>query len=311
MDLIYRVHKPGARFLLTLVTHVSYHSEKFKNKREGFMKKLLAYLTLAFILSAARLYASDYVILQTLDDKTAAPYQVVSQIGVQGEEQIDQSTLIHGPTFDTAFGVGEWAEVGLNSELLSLSDSPSFSNNTGSGDVRIRVKAIPIQAEWGNLGFAGIAKIPSANDGRGLGTDEADIVLKAIYGKTLMGDLRLFVNLGVAIQGDPSTNSSQDDYFVWGVGAEYPFPVLGGCTFCEGLSLIAEFEGSVGPEDHTNVASGQYTDGDAEFRGGLVKRLPWFNLAATGSVGITDNSPDWGFAVTISRAFDLPVLFHE
>ncbi len=276
------------------------------------MKKSAVYMAMLFtLLSAARIQASDYLILETLDDKTVAPYQMVGQMGVQVEEQIDQSTLVHGPTFDASFGIGDWAELGLNYEVLSLSDSPSFDDQTGSGDVRIKAKVVPIKSDWGNLGLAVITKIPSADDSDGLGTDEADVVLKTIYGKNIFGDLRLFINLGVAIQGDPAVNSSQDDYFVWGVGVEYPFPVLGDSSFCDGLSLIAEFEGSVGPEEHDNIASGQYTDGDAEFRGGLVKKLPWFNLAATGSVGLTDDSPDWGFRLMLSRAFDLPVMNHE
>jgi hypothetical protein len=275
------------------------------------MKNKCFMMMLAFLWMASKLQAGDYLALETLDDQTVEPYHVVTQLGVESEEQIDQSTLIHGPTFDAAFGIGEWAEVGVNYEILTLSDSDFFDDSTGSGDIRLRAKIVPVKSDWGNLGFAVITKIPSADESEGLGTGETDVVLKAIYGNHAFADLDWFVNLGAAIQGDSSSNSSQDNFFVWGIGARYPLPAISGSSAFEGLWLIAELEGAIGSETNINVAEGEYNDGDAEFRGGLVKELPWFNLGITGSLGITDDAPDWGFRIVFSRAFDLPVLTNE
>ncbi|MBI1884609.1 MAG: hypothetical protein HYS08_10475 [Chlamydiae bacterium] len=275
------------------------------------MKRFFSLLSLSAFFCVSQAFASEGLILSTLDDTTAPVHQVTGQIGVAGEEQVDQSTLIHGPTFDAVFGIGDWAEAGIHYEILSLSDSPTFDDDTGSGDVRLRLKAVPLQTDWGRFGLAVIAKIPSADDGKGLGTDEADVVLKGLWGTHLFNDLHVFINLGAAIQGDPSTNSSQDDFFLWGVGAEYPLSFGEGCSLCEELWLIGEFEGAVGPEDNTHIAEGEFTDSEAEFRAGLMKQLPWFKVAATGSVGLTDESPDWGFRITFSRTFDLPNMTKE
>lgn len=274
------------------------------------MKKSLALLSLLLFISS-QIQASDYLALKTLDDTTVLPYQMVGQIGVTGSEQIDKSTLIAGPTFDTAFAICDWAELGLNYEVLTLLDSPSFDDTTGSGDLRIRLKAIPIQTRLGNLGLAVITKIPTASNQDGLGTKETDVTVKGIYGTTIAGDLHLFANAGIAIQGDPRANSSQDNYFVWGIGAEYPLYAISSSPIVEGLRLIAEFEGAIGSQDNINIAQGEYNDGQIQFRGGIVREFSWFNLAATGSVGITDDSPGWGFQVSLSRAFDLPILNKE
>jgi hypothetical protein len=75
--------------------------------------------------------------------------------------------------------------------------------------------------------------------------------------------------------------------------------------------LIGELEGSFGPQSNDNVASGEYTNRDTEFRLGLVKGLPWFNLGVTGSVGVNEDSPEWGFQLILSRTFDVPGLSKE
>lgn len=271
-------------------------------------KSLLIMMSLLWVSSGG--YANTLG-METQCDFTVEPYRVNTQLGVEGEEQLDQSTLIHGPVFDATFGIGEWAEAGFSYEILSLSDSDAFDDQTGSGDVRLHMKVIPVKSDWGNLGFSSSVKLPTATIDDGLGTEETDVVLKAIYGNHSFADLDFIVNLGVAIQGDPAENSSQETYFVWSVGARYPMPAIHGSSIFEKMWLIAEFEGAAGGETNVNIAEGEFNDGDAEFRGGFMKELSCFNLAVTGSVGITDDAPDWGFRIFLSRAFDVPVFTKE
>jgi hypothetical protein len=159
------------------------------------VKKLFSFLSLFLALIVSQVRASDILILETFDDRTVSPYQVRTQIGVEAEEQIDTSLLIHTPKLDAAFGIGEWAEFGFNYEILALIDSPSFDDNIGSGDLRIRLKAVPIKTNLGNLGFLVMTKIPTANHEDGLGSDETDLILKAILSTTVFNNLHLFPTL--------------------------------------------------------------------------------------------------------------------
>lgn len=270
------------------------------------MKKILSFLSFCSILISSHIYASDILMLETFDDTTVLPYQVRIQMGVEAQEQVDTSLLLHTPQLDAAFGIGEWAEFGFNYEILALTDSPHFDDKIGSGDVRLRLKLVPLKTHLGNLGFLVITKIPTANHEDGLGSDETDVILKTILATTVFKDLHLFANFGIAIQGDILSESSQDDFLLWGIGMRYPLSSISKASLYEDLSVIGEFEGSFGPQNNDNVASGEYTDRDAEVRLGLVKNFSWFNLGITGSLGINEDSPEWRFQVILSRTFDVP-----
>lgn len=270
------------------------------------MKKL--FFSILFSICLLPLNAADYVILDTLDDETVEPGHIVLQTGIWVEDQIDNSTLIHGPRTLLRFPVGPWAELDFKTGLLSIVDSDIFEDETGFGDLEITLKAIPFKFYDFNFGLALITKIPTADEAEGLGTDEADFAVKAI-GATYVGDIHLFVNLGASIQADPRANSEQDDFFLWGIGAEYNLSHVSDSSILQDMILLMEFEGSSGPRDNINVSEGRYTDGDVEFRFGIVKKLGWLNVGLSGSVGITDDSPDWSFRSTFSYNWNTPWEF--
>ncbi|MDP3981174.1 MAG: hypothetical protein Q8Q33_07175 [Chlamydiota bacterium] len=274
------------------------------------MRKLLYSLMAMFLLSIIPAVGSDYVILDTLDDETVEPGFVVLQIGVWVEKQIDESTLIQGPRTLVRIPLGPWAELGLKTGFIHLSDSPTYSDESGFNDLEVTLKAVPFQIGDFNLGFAFITKVPTADDSKGLGTDEADFIPMAIAGYN-MGDLHLFVNLGAAILGDPRTNSSQDDFFIWGIGAEYDLSNLSDSVICENLTAMLEIDGSAGPTDNLSVAEGMYTDKNAEVRFGFVKKISFVNVGITGSFGFTDNSSDWGVRAILSYNWETPWAFTQ
>jgi hypothetical protein len=132
-----------------------------------------------------------------------------------------RGTLWALPEVEGSLGVGARAEVSFRYQALYFEPEGGGGSRYGSGDLHL----------WAKLGlFAGPThqgalrfgvKVPSASDQDGLGTDEADVFLAALWDVGL-GPAILSVNAGLAILGDPTKNQSQDDLATWGAALRGP-----------------------------------------------------------------------------------------
>ncbi|MFU8856069.1 MAG: hypothetical protein ACNA8S_03580 [Deferrisomatales bacterium] len=132
-----------------------------------------------------------------------------------------EGTLWALPELEGTLGVGRRAEVSIHYQALYFEPEGSGGSRYGSGDLRLWTKLGVVAGEThgGALRFG--FKVPSASDADGLGTDEADVYLQALWDVAL-GPALLSANGGLAILGDPARNSSQDDVLTWGAALRGP-----------------------------------------------------------------------------------------
>ncbi len=201
------------------------------------------------------------------------------------------------------FGAGEKVEIqilGTIQDFLNVnrrfaapnSNSLDFSGNSTSdfGDFTLATK---VQLVKEKLGVPGIGvrfgvELPNASTESGLGNDETNAFGGLLIEKKV-ANLRLIGNAGVAILGDPTSASGQDDLFTYGAAATLDLSPR--------VTLLAEVYGRTGPggigtEDQTRVRAG------AQIEAGGI----YWDLA--GFWGIEDTDPDSGFIIGFSKTFD-------
>lgn len=149
-----------------------------------------------------------------------------------------KGTLWTFPEVEGTLGVGPQAEVSFQYELLWFDPDDERTGRYDSGDLRLWTKLALFPGAVSGLALRFGVKLPNASEHRGLGTDETDVFLAALYGHSL-GPVRFDLNAGLAILGDPNKSQSQDDLFTW--GAALRAPVWGR------LRAGAEAVGQLGP----------------------------------------------------------------
>ena len=114
------------------------------------------------------------------------------------------------------FQVAGSLQAGFSPDALGL---PS---ETEVGDFAFWMKVEAVKDAPGRPGFGFMvgAKMPNASDETGLGTDEADIFLAMLLSKRV-GVHELRLNVGLAILGDPTMNSAQEDLMTYGVAGRH------------------------------------------------------------------------------------------
>ncbi|UCD56226.1 MAG: hypothetical protein JSV16_10340 [Candidatus Hydrogenedentota bacterium] len=235
--------------------------------------------------------------------------------------QPDGSDLYILPDLTVGWGIGPWADLELEFQYLKVEDTSRFDpegavvetdmDKDGRGDVRVKFKASPFECRYGRLGAEFVTKLPSAEDDGALGTDEVDFIAKALFstdwsrffGNSPVGRLKTHLNAGMAIQGDTQELSQQEDYFIWGVAAEY--------EIMRALTMWAEVEGSTNGKTSLNISEGDFGNAYAEARLGLTGPLPdiaflrGWKWGITASTGLNNHSRDWTASVGFSHTCGL------
>lgn len=101
-------------------------------------------------------------------------------------------------------------------------DAPGLSSEQEVGDFAFWMKIEAVQDAPGRpgVGFMVGAKMPNASDETGLGTDESDVFLGLLLSNR-RGAHELRLNLGLAILGDPTVNSAQQDLLTYGLAGRH------------------------------------------------------------------------------------------
>lgn len=235
--------------------------------------------------------------------------------------QVDESDLYILPDLTLGWGIGQWADVELEFQYLKVNDTVSFHedgsveedgvDDDGVGDVRVKFKASPIETRYGRLGAQFVTKVPSADNKDALGTDEADFLARLLFstdwarflGDSALGRLKTHLNAGIALQGDPYELGRQDDFFVWGILAEY--------ELVPALIVWTEFEGSTNGNSSRNISEGDFGNAYGEARLGLTGPLPdvgflqGWKWGVAASAGLNNSSRDWTASVGLSHTWGL------
>lgn len=132
-----------------------------------------------------------------------------------------EGTLWTFPEVEGTLGVGPHAEVSFQYELLWFDPEGGKTGAYDTGDLRLWTKLGLFPDVLRGLALRFGVKLPNASADQGLGTNETDVFLAALYGRRL-GELRFDVNAGLAILGDPHRSQTQDDLVTWGVALRGP-----------------------------------------------------------------------------------------
>lgn len=237
--------------------------------------------------------------LETDVAETVPPGQGVGFGFLGTRRQADNTNLFTVPRIGGIHPLGPWADLTVWADYTVLDGrsaaAPAFPDDSGFGDAVAELRLVPLREGEFHGGIVVGGKFPTTSH-RGIGTGEIDVFAKAI-GTFFWEPVRLHLNAGVSIEGDPATRAAQNDYFTFSAAVEVPI--------IEELTFIAELAGSTASETVPNVGFG--THGDNRFEGGLgflgpIGSSSW-SWTAYGSKGFTGDSADYEVAGGISYLF--------
>ena len=186
-------------------------------KRRGSAAALCA--ALVFVgASAAR--AGDYYILETEEARTVGQGNLRTEVQAGVRKQNDASELYNVPRVRAEYGLSDWADLEFEYDVLIVQDTdiPNYDfdpvrfayneDHAGSGDLRVRLKMVPFNTAFGDVGLHIETKLPNADDRDGLGTDSMDVTGKLLHSvdwsrftdAPILRDITTHANVGIAIQ---------------------------------------------------------------------------------------------------------------
>lgn len=207
------------------------------------------------------------------------------------QQQDRNRRLTELPSLSLNLGLGERVEAQLRYSYLYLREDDQ-SSDWDSGDltlglkVRLWQESLRVPA----LALRLAAKLPNADDEDDFGTDEADIFIDLLATRNFPL-FSTYVNLGLAILGNPRPNSdSQDDAFRYALGIRAPL-------LDSRLAGLLSIEGMEGNDSINNRCAA---------RGGLQLQLGDWLWDLGGSIGLAGKSEDWSLRTGLTIPFNLP-----
>ncbi|OEU64583.1 MAG: hypothetical protein BA870_09450 [Desulfuromonadales bacterium C00003094] len=206
------------------------------------------------------------------------------------QEQDKNRRLAELPSLTLNLGLGERVECQLLYSYLHLRED-NQDDKWDSGDLTIGLK---VRLWQESLRVPALAvrlatKLPNADDKNDFGTDEADTFIDLLASRNFPL-FSTYLNLGLAILGDPRANTSgQDDAFRYALGIRAPL-------MNNRLAGLLSIEGMEG-DDSINSRSAM--------RAGLQLPLGDWLWDLGGSVGLTSKSEDWSLRSGLTIPFNL------
>ncbi len=293
--------------------------DRERNRSGMGRRAILLALGVAWTLSQANIaWAGDYYPLETEEARTVGAGNLRTAVEVGVRKQNDASELYNVPRLRVEYGLSEWVDLEMEYDLFVVegTDVPIHrtsppqirfnQDDAGTGDLRLRLKMVPWELPYGDLGFHFETKLPMADDRTGLGTDGIDANVQFIYtvdwseftDAAILRDLTTHANLGIGVLSQPSRNREQNDYFLWSVAAEYPLT--------ERLVLMGELDAAFLSDRTRNIAEG------SESADSIVGRLAmtWevtddWTAGVTAAKGLTDDALDWELQLGMSRQWGI------
>ncbi len=203
-------------------------------------------------------------------------------------------------------GVGSAVEFQMEGTLLNslhiAERIPAFSSpelevsgdtTRSVGDLVLGTKMRLVKERLGMpaIAFRFAVELPNAGNQKGLSNDETNFYASLLAAKQI-GRLRGMASLGMAILGDPTATSSQDDLLTYGLGGFY--------RLHRQVDLAAEVCGRTGP-------GGPGTDDQSHVRLGLRIHAGNLSIDAAAVNGLTRDDGKAGFTFGLSYQFS---LFH-
>ncbi len=219
--------------------------------------------------------------------------------------------LVTAPEVEIRIGAGGWAEIQVRYEFLYLDEqlrSGKSSDQFGGGDAELftKVRFLRERENVPALGAIFGVKLPNADRGDRLGTDETDFSLLLLASKEV-GPVTAHLNLGLEILGNPGklngdldeSGSGQDDPFNYSL-ALVSRPLFPSAAGPYDIRLLGSIEGKEGSRFDN--------DGNTVRLGTQVTRSGW-TFYAGASAGLSGATEDFGLRGGLTYAFELERLF--
>lgn len=278
---------------------------------------LFSAMTIATAWSPASAFAQQRP-LQTEDPETVGEGQVLIEGGVDYSRQAKYPVsgltghLLRMPLVGVSIGLSPIAEVQIDGGLLNrlsivervpapLSGALDVPGNSTSSveDVVVgtKIRLVPEGASRPGIGIRLATKLPNASNESGLGLDTTDFHV-ALLGAKTVESVRIVVNLGLGILGDPTRGDRQNDVLTYGLSfARAATPSTEVVGEVNGRANLRGDGPPPGTESRSLVRLGaRYTRGTIRADGALL-------------FGVTTNDPSFGVAIGatyVFRAFQLP-----
>ncbi len=192
------------------------------------------------------------------------------------------------PFLNLDIGVANNVELNFSYPYIYL-DSDHTHHSWDSGDLCVGVK-IRLWHSEDKTTFLTLnmkTKLPNGDYSNRFSTNEADFFAEGLFSKKWR-NLKLFINGGLGIIGNPKSCNSQDDVLSFAVGIRYKFNEL-----LKGLVEINGWTFSAYENNYTVLT----------FGGQYLFSSHW-RLDTGLHIGLTDESEDWGISGGITYIFD-------
>jgi hypothetical protein len=195
---------------------------------------------------------------------------------------------IDGGLFD-ALSINERHPAALSSQVTATGDSTHDIEDTF---ISTKIRVLSEEAGRPALGLRFATKLPTASVESGLGLGTTDFYVSLLAGKTAES-VRFVGNVGVAILGDPTSGTRQNDVITYGL------------SIARAMTESAEIVGEV--NGRASVRSGEPfpgTESRSIFRFGGRYTRGSLRLDGAVFVGLTNLDPTIGFTAGFTYVFD-------
>lgn len=254
-------------------------------------------LLAVMVLACAQEAPLDFDVLRTESGDTLGMGRWRLTFWTEYSEMVDGGSAWVIPGAKATVAVGDWADAGVSFDMRTIGGGGDFgSSGWEAGDMSFYLKAMPWDFEGWKIGGAFEAKLPSAGDDDGVGTDEGDLFGRLVVHRR-WDDLRVSVNAGMALQGDNSVLRQLDTIFLFSAAVEG--------NLGDGWRLMGELAGAWGGRDGRNLATGRWADDMVTARLGLVGPIAdtGWDWGVSAEAGITSDAPDYVFGLAATTVF--------
>jgi hypothetical protein len=223
-----------------------------------------------------------------------------------------EGNLLRVPLFGVSIGVSSIAEVQIDGGLfnrLSITErnvAPLSAMVTATGDstssvedlsIGMKVRLVSEGMTRPAIGVRFATKLPNASNESGIGLDTTDFFASVVGAKTVQS-VRVVVNAGVGILGDPTRGDRQNDVLTYG------FSLARALT--QAAEVVAEINGRLDTREGEPPPG---TESRGIVRVGTRYTISSWRADAAVLVGVTSRDPSIGFTAGFTyvfNAFTLP-----
>jgi hypothetical protein len=271
-----------------------------------------AALVLAAIVCLAPAAWAQQRPLITEDPETIGSGNILFETGLDYERDVFlpwsglRGDVLSVLPFGLSIGVSSIAEIQFDAgfyqkmTIKQRSPAPFTSILTINGDTTTDVDDLNVGMKFRflsetenrpSMGFRFSTRLPNASNESGLGKDTQDFQSSIIVGKTIQS-VRTVVNVGLQIQGDPTTPAKQDDLLIFGLSIAR--------AISPRAEIVGEYTGRANFGDI--IAPGAEDRGALRFGARFTQKV--VRIDAGILIGVTPRDPEFGFTAGVTWVFN-------